>query len=118
MTSGIPGEQGVADTGDAQRDVQRLGPDSPRFASAHREQLRRPWALIEVEVADQVPQPTGVLPHGRARVGSMVSPRVQALAVQEVILDELRERVEAELLVVDVATSRIGLITIPGTRKP
>jgi len=54
------------------------------------------WAgfLAEVEVGDQVAQDRRVLADVRARVGPAVGGRVEALATQEVVLDELGVGVE------------------------
>src|SRR5579875_233531 len=68
-----------------------------------REDQRRPGLLVEVEVFDQVAQLGGVLAYVGARVGPSVGGRVEALAVQEVVFDELDVGVEAERLVVDEA---------------
>src|SRR5690242_10330351 len=54
-----------------------------------RQQDRRPWLLIEVEVADEIPEDGLVLPHARPRVGPTVGLRVEPGAAKEVVLDEL-----------------------------
>ncbi len=61
--------------------------------------------LAEVEVAGQVPEAGRVLAHRRARVRATVGLRIEPLAAEEVILDELGERIEAQLLVIDEAAS-------------
>ena len=63
--------------------------------------------LVEVEVLREVAEDRHVLPHVRARIGPAVGARVEALAVEEEVLDELEVRVEAERLVVDVAALRV-----------
>ena len=53
------------------------------------------------------PRPGASFAHVGPRVGPPVGLRVQPLPAEEVVLDELGERVEAQLLVVDVAASRV-----------
>ena len=57
--------------------------------------------LVEVEVGGEVPQLRVRVAHVRPRIGTAVGPGIKALTAQEVILDELDYRVEAERLVVD-----------------
>src|SRR5579862_4941808 len=64
------------------------------------------WAsrsLAEVEVFDEIAEKRNVFAHRRSRIGSAVGSRVESLPVQEVVLDELVVRVEAERLMVDIA---------------
>ena len=67
----------------------------------------RPGLLAEVEVCRQIAKDAGVLADVRSRVGAAVGAGVQAGAVQEVVLDELVERVEGQRLVIDVAVPGI-----------
>src|SRR5215212_6711334 len=53
-------------------------------------------------------RPPRVLANERARVRPTVRRRVESLSLQEVVLDELRVRVEAQDLVVDEATPSVG----------
>ena len=76
------------------------------------------WALGEVEVVGEVAEDAFVLANVGPWVWSPVGFRVEALAVEEVVLDELDVGVEAETLVVDVAALAYGLMTRPGTRSP
>ena len=62
---------------------------------------------MEVEVREQVAEDLRVLADVGPRVGTAVGARVQPGAAQEVVLDELEIRVEAQRLVVDVAALRI-----------
>ena len=68
-----------------------------------RQDQRRPRLLVEVEVGDEVAEDGRVLADVGARVGAAVGRRVEALAAEEVVLDELDVGVEAQRLVVDVA---------------
>ena len=73
------------------------------------EDQRLPRRLVEVELLREVAEDRHVLPDVRARIGPAVGARVEALAVEEEVLDELEVRVEAEGLVIDVArASRTG----------
>ena len=65
------------------------------------------WArrLVEVEVVGEVAEDLLVLADVGSGIGSAVGGGVDALAVQEVVLDELVVGVEAEGLVVDVAAA-------------
>src|SRR4249920_1265543 len=62
--------------------------------------------LGEVELVREVTELRGVLPHGRPRVGPPVGQRVEPLAAQESILDQLEIGVERQRLVIDVAATR------------
>src|SRR5436190_6884785 len=62
------------------------------------EDHRRPGRLVEVEVLAQVAEDLEVLPDARPRVGPAVGLRVQPLAVQEPVLDELQVRVVRQRL--------------------
>src|SRR4051794_37191250 len=62
--------------------------------------------LMEVEVTGEVAEDLSVLPDVRPAVGAAVGLRVEPLAVDEVVLDELEVRVEAEGLVVDEPAPR------------
>src|SRR4051794_38045718 len=68
---------------------------------------RLAWRLVEVEVAAQGAEAVRGFTHRRARVGSAVVSRVEALSPEEVVLDELEIRVEAERLMVHVALPRV-----------
>jgi len=72
------------------------------------QQQRGARRLAEVEVARQVTQLGRCFAHVRARIGTPVGGGIEAPAAQEVVLDELRVRVEAERLVVDVAALGVG----------
>src|SRR5262249_62129739 len=88
----------------------------------------RPWVrvedqrlarlLLEVEVADEGAEDRLVLANLGTRVGTPVRRRVQPLAAEEVVLDELRIGVEAERLMVDEATARIGADHEPRHAQP
>ncbi len=65
---------------------------------------RRPG---EVELLRQVAEDRLVLPHVGSGIGSAVGRGVEALAVEEAVLDELEVRVEAQRLVIDVALLRV-----------
>src|SRR5207245_6963387 len=79
-----------------------------KLAGRGRQDHRRPGRLAEVEVTGQASQDGDVFAHGRPRIGAAVGQRVQPLATQEDVLDELDISVEAEGLVVDVVLLRIG----------
>ena len=64
------------------------------------------------------PQERQGLAHDRARVGAPVGGRIQALTVQEPILDQLQVRVERERLVVDESPPGVRAHEEPGTRSP
>src|SRR6478672_10514183 len=83
------------------------GPQYLPELRVQRQEQRSPRRLGEVEVLSQVAEDLHVLAHGRPRVGPAVGLRVQALPVEEVVLDELQVRVEAQGLVVDEAPLRI-----------
>ena len=59
--------------------------------------------MREVEVLGEVSEYPNALAHSRARVGAAVVRRIEASTIEEVVFDELRVRVEAQDLVVDVA---------------
>src|SRR5207245_11029158 len=80
----------------------------PAGRRMQREEHRRPRGLGEVEVREEVPQDPGALANVGPGVRPPVGPRVEALAAQEVVLDELQVRVEREDLVIDVASLRVG----------
>src|SRR5579875_2175448 len=69
---------------------------------------RRARRLREVEVVDKVAQDGNVLAHSRTWVWTPIGCRVEALAVQEIVFDELQIGIEAERLVVNVAFSGVG----------
>src|SRR5690349_22690053 len=77
-------------------------------ASGCREDERRTRRLIEIELAREVTEDRDVLANRRARVGPAVGRGIEALAAQEIVLDELEIRIEAERLMVDVAALGIG----------
>src|SRR3954447_3025257 len=91
-------------------------PGSRRTARSRKrlQQQRPPRPLREVEVVPQVAEQLGVLADGRARVGAAVRPRVEPRAAEEVVLDELQVRVEAQRLVVDDAAPRVRADHEPG----
>src|SRR5437764_13673930 len=68
-----------------------------------RQDLASPRPLGEVEVATEIAQQRVVLPDIRTRVRPPVGGRVEPLAGQEVVFDELVVVVVAENLMVDVA---------------
>src|SRR5919201_2000412 len=68
----------------------------------------RALALAEVEVAGEGPELVRVLADVRTPIGPAVRARVQALAEQEVVLDELVVAVMAEDLGIDIAALRVG----------
>ena len=72
------------------------------------ENERRPWVLGEVEVVREVAEDRCVFADVGACVWSAVGARIEPLAAEEVVLDELRVGVEAERLMVDVAALRVG----------
>src|SRR5262245_29980706 len=84
----------------------RPGPvlEKARLARQHH---RRPRSLLEVEVGDEVAEQRRVLANGRTWIGTAVSGRIQPLAFEKVVLDELRIGVEAQDLVVYEAASRV-----------
>src|SRR5215831_18826492 len=67
-----------------------------------RENCRRSWLLVEVEVGLDIAELAGVFTHVRSGIRSSVGLRVKTLSVQEVVFDELRVGVEAQRLMVDV----------------
>src|SRR3954454_2384089 len=76
-------------------------------AGAGVQDQRTPRRLAEVELAPEVAELLGVLPDVGARVGAAIGGRVQPLAAEEVVLDELQVRVEAQRLVVDLALTGV-----------
>src|SRR5437870_4776072 len=69
-------------------------------------QGRSRW-LREVEVVREVAEDGDVLAHRRARVGSTVGARIEALSAEEVVFDELEVGIEAQRLMVDEPALRI-----------
>src|SRR5579859_6250068 len=67
-----------------------------------------PRLLAEVEVLRQVAEDRAVLPDIWPAIRAPVGLRVEALAGQEVVLDELEVSIERQRLVVDVARLRVG----------
>src|SRR5207244_8213191 len=61
--------------------------------------------LVEVELAREIAEPWHALADRRAGVGSPVARRIQTLAAEEPILDQLEVGVERERLVVDHAAT-------------
>src|SRR5260370_16097479 len=74
--------------------------------------------LLEIEVLAQVAQDLGPLAHVRAGIGTAIGSRVQALAGQEVVLDELQVRVEAQRLMIDIAGARVRTDHEAGHAEP
>src|SRR5438270_530135 len=74
-------------------------PHSAAGIGRQRERGRR--GLAEVEVLAQVAQDRLALTHVGPGIGASVGLGIDALTVEEVVLDELVERVEAQGLVVD-----------------
>src|SRR5207247_1479122 len=68
---------------------------------------RRTRGLREVEVAPEVAEDLRALPHVGPWVGPAVGRRVDALPVEEVVLNELQIRIEAQNLMVDVSALRV-----------
>ena len=68
-----------------------------------RQQHRRSRRLREVEVGGEVAEDPPRSRARRARVGPAVGLGVEAPAAEEVVFDELRVRVEAQRLMIDVA---------------
>src|SRR6266540_3639001 len=68
----------------------------------------RPGRLREIELVEQVPEDRLVLPDAGAGIPPPVLLRVESLAVQEPVLDELEIGVERQGVVVDVALPRVG----------
>src|ERR1019366_734319 len=86
----------------SRRELRRVGRPGEGGRGMDRKEHRRPGALIEVEVVDEIPEDLLVLAHVRPWVRSAVGCRIEALPVEEVVLDELVVRVKAQDLVVDV----------------
>ena len=97
-----------------QRRLRPAGRHRPRrFRGRSRRRMRRQqqrWArrLAEVEVAGQIPETRGFFAHVRTRVRPPIGRGIQALPVQEVVLDELQVRVVGELLMIDIPGASIG----------
>ena len=70
--------------------------------------IRSAAAWVKSKSAVRLPRMASVLADVGSRVGSTVGGRVEALAAEEVVFDELVVRVEAEGLVVDVAVFGVG----------
>src|SRR5690242_5307836 len=88
----------------------RRSPAGPRGRTGprmKRQDQRRQWRLVEVEVAGQVAQDRTVLTYVGARVRAPVRTRVKARPTQEVVFDELVDRVKAQRLVVDEPGARV-----------
>jgi hypothetical protein len=79
---------------------------------------RRPRVPVEVERQREIPEERQGLARDRARVETPVGRRIQALTVQEPILDQLQVRVERKRLVIDEPARAYGLTRSPGTRSP
>jgi len=71
------------------------------------EHYRGAGRLVEVEVVGQVAEDLRLFTDIRPRVGPSVARRVETLAVEEVVFDELVVRVEAQRLVIDIARLRV-----------
>src|ERR1700676_14679 len=84
----------------------------------HRQDHRGPWRLREVEVRGQVAQDADVLAHRGPRVGTAVGERIDALSIEEHVLDELVVGVEAEGLVVYIALAGVGADPHAGHAQP
>src|SRR5437870_5355228 len=82
------------------------------------ENERVPRLLREVEVLDEIAEDRRVLAYVWARVGPSVGSWIEPLSVQEVVLDELDVRVEAQRLVVDEASPCIGADHESGDAEP
>src|SRR5262249_752541 len=74
--------------------------------------------VVEGEVGGQVAEDLLVLAHVGSGVGPPVCRRVEALAVEEVVFDELVVGVEAQGLVVDVTLLGVGADDDAGDAKP
>src|SRR5271166_6200574 len=72
----------------------------------------------EVEIPREIAQPGGVFTHRGARIWPSIGAGVEALSVEEVVLDELEIGIEAQPLVVDVAAAGIGADHATGNPKP
>src|SRR3954451_360549 len=68
---------------------------------------RRPRRLRKVELVAQVAESRHLLAHWWGRVQAGVGLRIEPLAAEEVVLDELQVRVEAQRLMVDGAALRV-----------
>ncbi len=71
-----------------------------------RKDQREPRHLREVEVAREITEYRHVLAHRRPGIGAAIGARIESLAVEEIIFDELRVGIEAQDLMVDVAPAR------------
>src|SRR5580693_1825589 len=87
--------------GEPGRDCERVG------RRVRRQEHRRAWRLVEVEVFKQVAEYGCIFPHVGPRIGPGICRRVEPGAAEEVVLDELEVGVAAEDLMVDVALLRI-----------
>src|SRR5947209_6509753 len=73
-----------------------------------RKDYRRPRWLSEIKVLHQVAKLRGVFPYTRPGIGPPICLRVNPLATEEKVFDELQVGVEAQGLVVDQALLGIG----------
>jgi len=80
----------------------------------YRQELGRARLLVEVEVADKVPEPRVGLADVGSRVRATVSRRIESLAPKEVIFDESDVGVVAEDLMIDEAAARVWADHQPG----
>src|SRR5206468_1868648 len=83
-------------------------PARAHLARVQGKEERAPRPLPEVEVLDEVAEDLFVLADVGAAVWAAVGLRVEAAPAEEVVLDELEVRVEAQRLVVDVAPPGVG----------
>src|SRR5215472_13270681 len=65
------------------------------------------WRLCEIEIRSQIAELRRVLTDIGPRIRTPVRLRIDARAVQEVVLDEFHVRVEAQGLMIDVALPRV-----------
>src|SRR5579885_2030265 len=73
-----------------------------------REHHWRSWRLVEVKIVHEITQLRCRFIDGLPRVGSAVGFGIEALAPEEIVLDEFVIRVVAQRLMVDVALFRVG----------
>src|SRR5204862_435904 len=85
---------------------------------ARLQEERRAGCLPEVEVVDEVAENRQALTNVGAKVRPAVRSGVEAPASEEVVLDELRVRVEAERLVIDVPAPCVGTDHDRGNAQP
>src|SRR5262249_56742230 len=71
------------------------------------EDQRSPRLLLEVEVLDEVAEDRRAFTYVGPRIGTPVRLRIEPPPAEEVVLDELRIRVEAQRLMVDEPTPRV-----------